>query len=206
MEPLTQQLDAPPAAHPRRPWLKWSAGVAAAVVLFGAGSWAGSAGADPTTSEQYVALQSELSGIVDERDATQQRLEEVSAEYDTLSGEIEEREQAAADQEAALDQRSGALDETEAALEEREKAVGTAEKEKAANTVTNGTWTVGLDIAPGTYRIDEPVTSDCYWAILRTGSNGDIVENDIPGGGRPSVTLSKGQDFNSSRCGSWTKQ
>lgn len=206
MEPLTQQLDAPPAAHPRRPWLKWSAGVAAAVVLFGAGAWAGSAGTDPTTSEQYVALQNELSGTVEERDATQGRLEEIAADYDALSGKIEAREQAAAEKEAEADERSGALDETAAALGEREQAVGKAEKEKAANSVSDGTWTVGLDIAAGTYRIDEAVDSDCYWAVLRTGSNGDIIENDIPGGGRPSVTLSKGQDFNSTRCGSWTKQ
>ncbi|MGJ9403428.1 hypothetical protein [Arthrobacter sp. KK5.5] len=73
--------------------------------------------------------------------------------------------------------------------------------------MSNGTWTVGVDIAAGTYRATEPVDSNCYWAILRTGSNGDdIVENDLPGGGRPSVNLSKGQDFKSNRCGSWSKQ
>jgi len=39
------------------------------------------------------------------------------------------------------------------------------------------------------------------------GTNGSkIIENDIPGGGRPVVTLSPGQDFNSTRCGKWEKQ
>ena len=82
-----------------------------------------------------------------------------------------------------------------------------AEKTKAANTIKEGTWTVGVDLEPGTYRTNSDVTSGCYWGIYRTGSNGsDIVDNDIVSGGRPSVTLSAGQDFKSSRCGTWSKQ
>jgi hypothetical protein len=74
-------------------------------------------------------------------------------------------------------------------------------------TVSDGTWTVGSDIAAGTYRATADVGSSCYWGIYETGSNGsNIIENDIPGGGRPSVALSAGQDFKSSRCGTWTKQ
>lgn len=72
-----------------------------------------------------------------------------------------------------------------------------------ATTVEEGLWTVGVDIAAGTYRPVEPAGEDCYWAVLSSGSNGvDIVNNDI-GGGRPAVTLSEGQDFESSRCGTW---
>lgn len=65
---------------------------------------------------------------------------------------------------------------------------------------------MGVDIEPGTYRTVEAVTSMCYWAILRTGSNGaDIMQNDLPKGGFPSVTLKAGQDFENS-CGVWAKQ
>lgn len=53
----------------------------------------------------------------------------------------------------------------------------------------------------------DPVGLSCYWGIYASGTNGtDIIQNDIPGGGRPVVTVSPGQDFNSSRCGSWEKQ
>lgn len=92
-------------------------------------------------------------------------------------------------------------------MKKREDAVTVAEKQKAANTVREGTWTVGVDIEPGTYRTDAEVSSSCYWGIYRTGSNGsDIIDNDIVSGGRPTVTLSAGQDFKTTRCGAWTKQ
>ena len=95
----------------------------------------------------------------------------------------------------------------EAAVKKREDAVSGAEQQKAASLIREGTWTVGVDIEPGTYRTSADVTSGCYWAIYRTGSNGsDIIENDIVTGGRPTVTLSVGQDFKTSRCGSWSKQ
>ena len=75
-----------------------------------------------------------------------------------------------------------------------------------AAKITQGTWTVGVDIPAGTYR-SSGVTSMCYWAITKTGSNGsDIIANDLPSGGRPQVTLKKGQDFETSEeCGVWTK-
>ncbi|MGP9837188.1 hypothetical protein [Arthrobacter sp. 179] len=203
---MTERPGATPHSKAPRHWRKWIAGTSVAVVLMGAGAWAGSASTDPTSSEQYASLQSELATTAAERDSVQEQLDETTSDYETLSGEIDDRELAADEKEAALGQRSEELDEQQGAVKKREKAVGAAEKEKAANTVTGGTWTVGLDIAAGTYRANEPVDSECYWAIMRTGSNGDLIENDIPGGGRPSVTLSKGQDFNTSRCGSWTKQ
>ena len=33
-----------------------------------------------------------------------------------------------------------------------------------------------------------------------------LCKNDIPGGGRPTVTLVEGQDFNTTRCGARQKQ
>jgi hypothetical protein len=118
-----------------------------------------------------------------------------------------EQEQAALDEwEAELDEREADLAALVDELDAREDAISGAEAEAAANTVGDGIWTVGVDIEPGTYRATD-VSADCYWAILVTGTNGsDIVENDIPGGGNPSVTLSEGHDFETNRCGEWTKQ
>jgi hypothetical protein len=107
---------------------------------------------------------------------------------------------------AELTERAAALDEREADLDAREDALDGAEAEQAANTVSDGIWTVGVDIEPGTYRATG-VGEDCYWGIYKSGTNGDeIINNDIPGGGNPTVTLSEGQDFESARCGEWTKQ
>jgi hypothetical protein len=77
----------------------------------------------------------------------------------------------------------------------------------ATPIIKEGTWTVGTDIAPGTYRTTADVSSSCYWQITKSGSNGggigDIIANDLPGGGRPSVTLEVGHDFKTNRCGTW---
>lgn len=76
----------------------------------------------------------------------------------------------------------------------------------AAPTITDGMWTVGVDFPAGSYRTTANVGTRCYWSITKTGSNGsDIVDNDLPPGGRPSVTLKKGQDFKTDNCGKWRK-
>lgn len=73
-----------------------------------------------------------------------------------------------------------------------------------SRSISEGVWEVGTDIKPGRYRTDVAV-SDCYWAITRGGSNGDdILANDNVSGGRPSVTLKRGQEFKSSGCGDWS--
>jgi hypothetical protein len=64
-----------------------------------------------------------------------------------------------------------------------------------------------VDVAPGAYRTSEAVVGDCYWAIYTSGTNGsDIVQNDIPTGGFPTVQLSEGQDFENNGCGTFVKQ
>jgi hypothetical protein len=46
----------------------------------------------------------------------------------------------------------------------------------------------------------------CFWGIYKSGTNGaEIIANDVVTGGRPTVTLKTGQDFDSSRCGRWAK-
>lgn len=78
----------------------------------------------------------------------------------------------------------------------------------AAPEIREGVWTVGVDIPPGTYRTIADVGSSCYWEISKTGGDGgifDIIDNDLPGGGRPQVSLQVGQDFKTNRCGTWQK-
>lgn len=78
---------------------------------------------------------------------------------------------------------------------------------RRAVTITDGTWTVGEDIPAGRYKVTEAIVGDCYWGITRSGTNGDdIIANDIVKGGLPAVTLAKGQDFETTRCGIWIKR
>lgn len=155
---------------------------------------------DPTKSDEYVALQSQKDGVSAD-------LAKLQSRYNTLNSSISGRESTISSKESAITVRESAVKAAEDSVKKREDAVTAAEKTKAAQTIKEGTWTVGKDIEPGTYRTTADVTGSCYWGIYRTGSNGaDIVDNDIVTGGRPSVTLSVGQDFKSSRCGSWLKQ
>lgn len=179
----------------------------AGVVLLSGGGVAGAVLVDPTGSEEYAALE-------DSKESTESELAEVTSDYealekdyDVMAGEIREREADVEKREAAAAASEEKIKAAEVAVKAREEAVTGAEKTEAANTVSDGTWVVGSDIAPGTYRAAQPVGSDCYWGIYRSGSNGaDILENDIPGGGHPVVTLAEGQDFKSARCGTWEKQ
>jgi hypothetical protein len=68
----------------------------------------------------------------------------------------------------------------------------------------DGTYTVGKDIAAGTYQTTGAV-HDCYWE--RTSPQGGTIANDLitfaPQG--PIVTVYAGEGFVSQRCGTWKK-
>lgn len=70
-------------------------------------------------------------------------------------------------------------------------------------SASDGVWQVGKDIDAGTYRANNSVTDRCYWEI---SVGDDIVQNDIPGGGYPQVTVNDGQQFKLQNCGTFTKQ
>lgn len=196
------------SAGSKRTWRsKALVGAVAAAVLLGAGTFFGTTLPDPSKSEQYVALQDSKAGADQKVQSLQKDYTTLEQIYLELKDGIESRESKVVSREQAVAEAEKKNSETEAALKKRETTVSGAEAQKAKNTFDDGTRTVGRDIEPGTYITTADVGSSCYWAILTSGTNGsDIVDNDIPGGGRPSVTISAGQDFKSSRCGSWTKQ
>lgn len=65
---------------------------------------------------------------------------------------------------------------------------------------------VGEDVPAGTYRAVETVGADCYWKKSKDAEGDDIIDNDIPGAGRPQVTLKAGQWFVSKHCADWVKK
>jgi hypothetical protein len=82
-------------------------------------------------------------------------------------------------------------------------ATVTAEPAGPEHVIEEGQWEVGADIKPGRYKVIDPVTGNCYWKISPTGNPGDIIDNDIVTGGKPTVTLKQGQDFTNRGCGTW---
>jgi hypothetical protein len=76
---------------------------------------------------------------------------------------------------------------------------------KSTSRFGPGTYIVGLDIAPGTYRSSG--TSGCYWERLKgfTGTLNAIIANDNARG-QAIVTIARSdKGFSSSRCGTWTR-
>jgi hypothetical protein len=68
-----------------------------------------------------------------------------------------------------------------------------------------GTFIVGTDIRPGTYRSSQG--DGCYWARLKgfSGTLSEIIANDYRSSGRATVTIrAKDKGFTSSRCGDWS--
>ena len=194
----------------RWPWI-----VVAGVLALAAGVGVGVlVTPDPTQTPEYRALAGELSETEQGRDALSEKYGTLQGDYEALQEQVKEREDELDtragkldERESGLDERADALDEREASLDEREKAVQGAEEQQAANSITSGTWTVGVDVKRGTYRTKEAVSGMCYWGIYESGTNKDnILQNDIVTGGHPTVSLSEGQDFESSRCGTWVKQ
>lgn len=188
----------------RRP--RWIVPAVVGVVALAAGVGIGSAvGGSPTESQEYRDLQSQHASLKEEVDTALSALNKTASERDAAQTQLA----AAIEREEELAAREAAAQRLEDELSVREAAVTATEAQAAANTITEGTWTVGVDIEPGTYRTDAaiPGGGHCYWSITRTGTNGDeILQNDIVTGGRPSVTLSEGQDFTTRDCGSWVRQ
>lgn len=78
-------------------------------------------------------------------------------------------------------------------------------------TITgNGTFLVGVDFVPGTYRTTVPASSpNCYWERLRglSGQFTDIIanENTEPGGQAVVTIPASDKAFKTTGCGTWQK-
>jgi len=71
---------------------------------------------------------------------------------------------------------------------------------------SDGTYIVGVDIAPGTWR--SPGGGLCYWERLGgfSGEFGDIIANGVPGGQAIVTIASTDVGFSTSGCGEWNLQ
>lgn len=187
----------PPPKKPRRV-LRFLLGVGVLVLL---GMVVSAANGDVTQDSKYKAMQARVSAV----------------ESSAVASDVARRESAAAERRnmeatasrAAASVSAAAIDvaRREAAVAAAEASQTSASQQAAANSIEEGTWTVGTDISPGTYKTAEPITSMCYWGIYRSGTNQqDIIQNDVLTGGYATVTLKVGQDFDNSGCGRFVKK
>jgi len=69
---------------------------------------------------------------------------------------------------------------------------------------TDGTFIVGTDIAPGTYRSSGKY--GCYWARLSSFDTGDIIDNNNVNDGPQVVQIRpRHKAFMTRNCGNWQK-
>ncbi|SNR98563.1 hypothetical protein [Blastococcus mobilis] len=188
------------AAPPSRRWVRWAVPLVALAVGFAGGAAIVVASSDPTGSEEYQALEAELEGVRADQESVEADAQQVYRNAKDLEDQVAVRE-------SGVDKRAADLDQQARDVKAREDAVAAIEQRIVQTSIGEGIWTVGVDVEPGTYRTAEPLTGYCYWAILKSGTNGgDIIENDGPEGGVPTVTLSPGQDFENSGCGTFVRQ
>jgi hypothetical protein len=73
----------------------------------------------------------------------------------------------------------------------------------------DGTYEIGVDAKPGRYKTRVPEdSSGCYWEKMKDDSGGFnslIANGEVNPGGRVSITLKRGEFFNSEDCGTWTR-
>lgn len=140
--------------------------------------------------KDYNNLVDEYNGIADEYNDAKDAI----AEADNVKSGIK-------DLNAQHDDLQKKVDAKKAELQSLTDQVDQAKK----NSISDGVWQVGKDIDAGTYRATSEVGSHCYWSVTVSGSD-DIVQNDIPGGGYPQVSVSDGQQLKLQNCGTFAKQ
>lgn len=75
--------------------------------------------------------------------------------------------------------------------------------EAPKTTFGDGTWRVGADIVPGTYRTSGGQL--CYWKRMANLTGDGILDNEFAQGQAVVTILPTDAGFESKRCGTWTK-
>jgi hypothetical protein len=82
---------------------------------------------------------------------------------------------------------------------------------ESTGSISDGTWTIGEDIQPGTYTAVVPDDSfGCYWERLSgfSGELDDIIANGLADPGEQTTVTIEPSDvgFTSQDCGTWELQ
>jgi len=99
--------------------------------------------------------------------------------------------------------------EAESATSSNAPAAKKTTEPEPGSTMDEGTYEIGVDAEPGRYKTRVPQdSSGCYWEKMKDDSGGFnslIANGEVNPGGRVSITLKRGEFFNSEDCGTWTR-
>lgn len=180
-----------------KPW-QWVAGMVLALLLGGGVGFLLAAGTlEPEIVTEEVEVEVEPAELIERREALDER--------ETV---LDDRGEILSSRSSDLDEREETLEAAETAVEEREETVAEHELNLEENTIPgSGTFLVGEDIEPGTYR--SPGAEYCQWDRL-SGLGGDYEEDVIVFGhseGTAYVTIAESDmAFSSEGCADWIRQ
>jgi hypothetical protein len=195
-------------------------GVVAGLVVGGAaGAGTYALSSDPRTSKEYrgtaAQLRERTAALEDAEGsvaAAEDAVAAVEADMTALEGDLPAREASVEAALADIKRKNKIIAKARrtmrAAIEDverRERAVGIVERQIARNTVSgDGTYRVGIDMQPGTYRsVDNG--GGCYYDISSDANGSNLIDNGFTTG--PSLaTVGAGQFFSTSDCGDWVLQ
>ena len=178
----------------------------AGLVLFLLGVGVGSAGTDDTAAQEEAAeaqddiaqLEAQLERERNARESAAERAEDLNDQVVDLSGEVADLERELEDTQESPQDSGGVGGAGGGGGSGSGGSSGTA-----ARSFGDGTWRVGEDIQPGTYR--SPGGPNCYWERLRNfkgGFNSIIVNGGFSR--NQTVTIdSSDAGFSTTRCGTW---
>ena len=73
------------------------------------------------------------------------------------------------------------------------------------STISDGIHEVGVDVKAGQYKTSVPEGAFCYWERSRGDPISDSTSSYKEGPAHLSVTLKKGESFETEDCGTWTR-
>jgi hypothetical protein len=154
---------------------------------------------DPKASAEYKALAAKLAVTKSQLAEARQQVGDLPQEQASLKAA---QDQLASDQ-AGLATAEQSVAEREKAVEKREKAVKKIEGTIAANTIPgDGTYRVGDDMSPGTYKSVD--NEECYWQLSSDANGNDIIANNNVDG-QAIISARAGEYFESQDCSDWHK-
>ncbi len=75
---------------------------------------------------------------------------------------------------------------------------------EVADTISDGIHEVGIDVKAGKYKTNVPEGAFCYWERSWVDSGGSTIDMRVQKGpARQSVTIKKGEFFDTENCGTW---
>jgi predicted membrane-bound mannosyltransferase len=158
-------------------WYKsrWLLVVAAALIL-GLFMGVGLGAARSSGQAEIAAANARTAAVQSQLTSAQGEASMATNALSTAQGEAKTATDALAEAQAGLTARKTQLDAAAAAVAARETKVGAAERAARASTFAGeGTYLVGTDVKPGTYKAD--AMEGCYWARLKSLDTNDIIDN-----------------------------